>query len=158
MAASEMVAVGPVEAISSKRSGEAQPHSPGPRKLGAVIDRNQRKDSNAISPKENNRGRQRSSSKGRGLYVPGKDTGNLRYVGPHRHRSWSRPDMPLPPKRYFFGPVISIMTRLRHPRRRRSIVDAGDPRTPVPKQRGLRLYPETAPLPLCHRKRPSAGM
>jgi malonate-semialdehyde dehydrogenase (acetylating)/methylmalonate-semialdehyde dehydrogenase len=103
MAASAMVAVGPVDAIIDRICAEARRIVPG-ENLGAVIDKTAKERIEHYITEAEAQGA-RILVDGRGYTVPGKE--GVTYVGP-TVIDWVRPDMAVA-KEEIFGPVISIM-------------------------------------------------
>jgi malonate-semialdehyde dehydrogenase (acetylating)/methylmalonate-semialdehyde dehydrogenase len=103
MAASAMVAVGPVDAIIDRICTEARRIVPG-ENLGAVIDKTAKERIERYITEAEAQGA-KILVDGRGYTVPGKEGGT--YVGP-TVIDWVRPDMAVA-KEEIFGPVISIM-------------------------------------------------
>src|ERR1700722_8734789 len=103
MAASAMVAVGPVDAIIDRICTEARRIVPG-ENLGAVIDKAARERIERFITEAEAQGA-KVLVDGRGYTVPGKEGGT--YVGP-TVIDWVRPGMSVATEE-IFGPVISIM-------------------------------------------------
>jgi malonate-semialdehyde dehydrogenase (acetylating) / methylmalonate-semialdehyde dehydrogenase len=103
MAASAMVAVGPVDAIIDRICAEARRIVPG-ENLGAVIDKTAKERIERFITEAETQGA-KILVDGRGYTVPGKENGT--YVGP-TVIDWVRPDMSVATEE-IFGPVISIM-------------------------------------------------
>jgi malonate-semialdehyde dehydrogenase (acetylating) / methylmalonate-semialdehyde dehydrogenase len=103
MAASAMVAVGPVDAIIDRICAEARRIVPG-ENLGAVIDKTAKERIERYITEAETEGA-KILVDGRGYTVPGKEHGT--YVGP-TVIDWVRPDMSVATEE-IFGPVISIM-------------------------------------------------
>ena len=103
MAASAMVAVGPVDAIIDRICAEARRIVPG-ENLGAVIDKTAKERIERYITEAEAQGA-KVLVDGRGYTVPGKEGGT--YVGP-TVIDWVRPGMSVATEE-IFGPVISIM-------------------------------------------------
>ena len=103
MAASAMVAIGPVDAIIDRICAEARRIVPG-ENLGAVIDKTAKERIERYITEAETEGA-KIVVDGRGYTVPGKENGT--YVGP-TVIDWVRPDMRVATEE-IFGPVISIM-------------------------------------------------
>ena len=103
MAASAMVAIGPVDAIIDRICAEARRIVPG-ENLGAVIDKTAKERIERYITEAETEGA-KIVVDGRGYTVPGKENGT--YVGP-TVIDWVRPDMSVATEE-IFGPVISIM-------------------------------------------------
>jgi len=103
MAASAMVAIGPVDAIIDRICAEARRIVPG-ENLGAVIDKTAKERIERYITEAETEGA-KIVVDGRGYTVPGKENGT--YVGP-TVIDWVRPGMSVATEE-IFGPVISIM-------------------------------------------------
>ena len=103
MAASAMVAIGPVDAIIDRICAEARRIVPG-ENLGAVIDKTAKERIERYITEAETDGA-KILVDGRGYTVPGKENGT--YVGP-TVIDWVRPGMSVATEE-IFGPVISIM-------------------------------------------------